>query len=118
LREHREPGRQAIDNFQFEGRRLEFMWEKVRTFDLCPKLSGLQLAKGLCFSHQSGTCKGACAGVESVARYNAKVQKAVNSFLRRAIQSRSSGLGRKADENSLVLVEKGNYLGFGFFEKK
>jgi len=28
------------------------------------------------------------------------------------------GQGRRADENSLVLVEKGSYLGFGFFNKQ
>ena len=28
------------------------------------------------------------------------------------------GAGRKADEHSIVLVENGNYLGFGFFDKK
>ncbi len=110
-------GPKPLITFTSKGDAWNFMWEKVREFDLCPKLSGLQLAKGLCFSHQSGTCKGACIGVESMARYNKRVQKAVDSFFDAGNSVAIIGPGRKADENSLVLVENGNYLGFGFFDK-
>ncbi len=110
-------GTKALITFSSKGDAWNFMWEKVREFDLCPKLSGLQLAKGLCFSHQSGTCKGACIGVESVKKYNKKAQHTVDSFFENGNSVAIIGRGRKADEHSLVLVEKGNYLGFGFFGK-
>src|SRR6187549_2220826 len=57
-----------------------FLWEKVREFELCPKLSGLQIAKGLCFAHQTGECRGACEGVEGAADYNNRLTQAVASF--------------------------------------
>ena len=110
-------GTRPLITFSTKGDAWSFMWEKVRSFDLCPKLSGLQLAKGLCFSHQSGTCKGACMGIESVKKYNKKVQKAVDSFFEKGNSVAIIGPGRKIEENSLVLVENGNYLGFGFFDK-
>ncbi len=110
-------GTRPLITFSSKGDAWSFMWEKVREFELCPKLSGLQLAKGLCFSHQSGTCKGACMGIESVKKYNKKVQKAVDSFFEKGNSVAIIGQGRKMDESSLVLVENGNYLGFGFFDK-
>ncbi len=110
-------GTRPLITFSSKGDAWSFMWEKVREFDLCPKLSGLQLAKGLCFSHQSGTCKGACMGIEPVKKYNKKVQKAVDSFFEKGNSVAIIGQGRKMDESSLVLVENGNYLGFGFFDK-
>ena len=110
-------GTRPLITFSSKGDAWSFMWEKVREFELCPKLSGLQLAKGLCFSHQSGTCKGACMGIESVKKYNKKVQKAVDSFFEKGNSVAIIGQGRKMDEHSLVLVENGNYLGFGFFDK-
>jgi len=111
-------GAKPLITFSSKGDAWNFMWEKVKEHDLCPKLSGLQLAKGLCFAHQSGTCKGACMGVESVKQYNKKVQNAVDSFFESGNSVAIIGQGRRADENSLVLVEKGSYLGFGFFNKQ
>lgn len=45
----------------------------VKTFDLCPKLCGLEKAKGACFSYQLGKCKGACVGKESSEVYNRRL---------------------------------------------
>ncbi len=45
----------------------------VKTFGLCPKLSGLENATGACFSYQLGKCKGACVGKESQDVYNRRV---------------------------------------------
>ncbi len=110
-------GTKPLITFTSKGDAWNFMWEKVREFDLCPKLSGLQLAKGLCFSHQSGTCKGACQGIESVKKYNKRAQKSINSFFEVGESVAIIGQGRRGEEKSLVLVENGNYLGFGFFDR-
>ncbi|MBP9925935.1 MAG: DNA polymerase III subunit epsilon, partial [Cyclobacteriaceae bacterium] len=102
--------------FSSKGDAWNFMWDKVKEFDLCPKLSGLQIAKGLCFSHQSGSCKGACQGVEKEKKYNKRAQKAIDSFFEQGQTVAMVGMGRRPDEKSVVLVENGNYLGFGFFD--
>lgn len=111
-------GTKPLIAFSSKGDAWNFMWEKVKTFDLCPKLSGLQLAKGLCFSHQSGACKGACQGVESVKKYNKRTQKAIDSFFEAGESVAIIGSGRMSGEKSLVLIENGNYIGFGFVPKE
>ncbi len=103
--------------FSSKGDAWSFMWEKVKDFDLCPKLSGLQVAKGLCFSHQTGSCKGACQGVEKVKKYNKRVQQAIDTFFEAGQTVAIVGKGRRPEEKSVVLVENGNYLGFGFFDE-
>lgn len=103
--------------FSSKGDAWSFMWEKVKDYDLCPKLSGLQVAKGLCFSHQTGSCKGACQGVEKVKKYNKRVQQAIDTFFEAGQTVAIVGKGRRPEEKSVVLVENGNYLGFGFFDE-
>jgi DNA polymerase-3 subunit epsilon len=56
----------------------------VKTFDLCPKLCGLEKAKAACFSYQLGRCKGACIGKESPDTYNRRLLLA---FEHKRIQS-------------------------------
>jgi DNA polymerase III subunit epsilon len=110
-------GTKPLITFSSKGDAWNFMWEKVKENNLCPKLSGLQVAKGLCFSHQSGSCKGACQGVEKEKKYNKRVQKAIDSFFENGQTVAIVGKGRRPDEKSVVLVERGNYLGFGFFDE-
>lgn len=109
-------GTKPLITFTNKGEAWNFMWEKVKAFDLCPKLSGLQLAKGLCFAHQSGSCKGACQGVETPRKYNKRAQHAVESFFEEGQTVAILGRGRSPEEKSVVLVEKGAYLGFGFYD--
>jgi DNA polymerase-3 subunit epsilon len=109
-------GTRPLITFSNKGDAWNFMWEKVRSNDLCPKLSGLQLAKGLCFSHQSGTCKGACLGIETPKKYNRRAQQAVDSFFEKGQTVAILGNGRRPEERSLVLVENGLFSGFGYFD--
>lgn len=94
-----------------------FLWEQVRQHELCPKLSGLQTAKGPCFAHQSGTCKGACSEKETIKKYNKRAQQAIDSFFGEGDTVALVGRGRTLEEKSLVLVENGAYQGFGFFDR-
>ncbi len=111
-------GSRPLKKFNSKGNAWNFLWEKVRTFDLCPKLSGLQLAKGLCFEYQTGKCHGACTGAEPAAAYNARVEKAIESFKVPGGSVAIIGKGRNIEEQSLVLVERGNYVGYGFFDRQ
>lgn len=51
--------------------------ELTRTFDLCPKLMGLEKAKAACFSYSLGKCKGACIGKETPESYNRRFELAL-----------------------------------------
>jgi DNA polymerase-3 subunit epsilon len=111
-------GTVPLIRFSTKGDAWNFLWEKVRTHELCPKLSGLQLAKGLCFEYQTGTCHGSCMGVESPKKYNARVRNVVDSFFEEGDSVAILGKGRTARERSLILVEKGKYVGFGFMDRR
>lgn len=58
------------------GMAKESLLRTVKTFDLCPKLCGLEKSKGACFSYQLGKCRGACVGKESADDYNHRVAQA------------------------------------------
>lgn len=48
-----------------------------RSYQLCPKLLGLEKSLRFCFRYQLGLCKGACGGLESAAHYNQRVEFAL-----------------------------------------
>lgn len=51
--------------------------EITRTYQLCPKLLGLEPGKGACFRRQLGLCRGACTGEELPITYNKRVDFAL-----------------------------------------
>jgi DNA polymerase-3 subunit epsilon len=55
----------------------------VKTFDLCPRLCGLEKGKGACFSYHLGKCKGACIGKETAEHYN---ERLLSAFTHKRIQ--------------------------------
>lgn len=83
-------------------------------FELCPKLCSLQTPQHTsCYSYEVDECKGACVEEESVTDYNQRFEKAIletdkenNSFIIR-------GKGRNDEVNSIVLLQKGRYKGYG-----
>lgn len=81
---------------------------------LCQKLCGLYKTEGACFHYEIRQCNGACIQKEAVREYN----KRVEAMLERFRLDRSNMLiidqGRTADERSLVRIEKGIYMGYGY----
>ena len=57
-------------------------------------------------------------GVEKAARYNKRVSDAIDSFHEKGNSVAIIGKGRHHAEQSLVLVDQGNYFGFGFFDRE
>lgn len=110
-------GSRPLIRFTSKGDAWNFLWQKVRENKLCPKLCGLQISKGLCFDYQTGACSGACMGVEMVKKYNGRIENAISSFLEKGNNVAIIGKGRSLEEQSMVLVEEGNYFGFGFFDR-
>jgi DNA polymerase III subunit epsilon len=111
-------GSRPLIKFSSKGDAWNFLWGKVKEFSLCPKLSGLQLNKGLCFGYQSNECSGGCMGVESAQVYNQRAESAIRAFKGSGDSVVIIGKGRSTDEQSLVLVEQGSYFGYGFFDRQ
>jgi len=84
---------------------------------LCAKLSGLQKSDGACYAHENGVCSGACLGIENPPQYNKRVQDAINEVVEERESYAIIGNGRSTEESSVVLVEEGKYVGFGFISE-
>jgi len=84
----------------------EALAELITKFDLCFKRCGIQ--KTNCI-----TCNMGCHWEKNVEKYNLLVEKA----LEKAKLTRNMliiGNGRNTEENSVVQIERGEILGFGF----
>jgi DNA polymerase-3 subunit epsilon len=93
----------------------KFLERKMREHELCAKLTGLQKSAHACFDHQVGICHGACDKKERPEIYNKRVRKAIDSFAKEEKSYAILGRGRDFQEKSVVLVENGVFLGYGFF---
>jgi DNA polymerase III subunit epsilon len=83
-------------------------------FNLCQKLCGLYSSKGSCFDHHMGICRGACVGDEPASTYNDRVIDAIGKYAYRNKNFFIVDDGRFAHECSVVKVENGRYMGFGY----
>lgn len=91
--------------------------EICRLYNLCPKLCGLQKTNTACFAYKEENCDGACIQKESTLTYNRKVKQAVNEIQQHSISMLIFDKGRTANEQSLILIKKGKYLGYGYIAK-
>lgn len=91
-----------------------FLEEKSKEYALCLKLCNLQSIEGKCSHVLEQICYGACATEEPHTTYNERVNKAIESFSAGQPSFVIFGQGRNEDESSYVMVENGNYLGYGF----
>lgn len=88
----------------------------ISQYNLCKKLNELEPpVKDNCFGYELNTCNGACIGNEPPQEYNKRVQEFVdnNSFYNQSMIIIDRG--RTMDERSAVLIEKGEYKGYAFF---
>ncbi|MDH5396572.1 MAG: exonuclease domain-containing protein [Cyclobacteriaceae bacterium] len=92
----------------------QFLINKITAFTLCPKLCGIQQSKGACFDFKGGICKGACAERERPEDYNERANQAMKSFSSEESSYIIPLAGRVEEEKSIVLVENGKFIGFGF----
>ncbi|MEM7101744.1 MAG: exonuclease domain-containing protein [Bacteroidota bacterium] len=92
----------------------------VKEFELCRCLCHLNKTNGQCFDFQLKNCHGAFYGKESVESYNERFTEAEEIL--RLFPSFPEDLliieeGRNLEELSVVLIESGQYKGFGFIDK-
>ncbi|MBC7863658.1 MAG: DNA polymerase III subunit epsilon, partial [Bacteroidia bacterium] len=95
-----------------EGR--NFLFNLCDEHFLCPKCCGLQIVPNECFDTKIEKCKGVCCGKESVEEYNARVKQALEISLGKLETHIIIGKGRTDEEKSVVLIEQGEYKGFGY----
>jgi len=94
----------------------DYLNEKMQAFQLCAKYCHLQTVKKECYNYDLGNCLGACIELESTADYNTRLETALDSFRDEGHSYFIFGKGRVENEQSVIYVNKGHYLGFGFFD--
>lgn len=85
-------------------------------YNLCQKLTGLYETKTHCFQHTINECDGACVGKISSEEYNARVQTFIDKNLFENKSMVVVDKGRTLNERSAILIEKGIYKGYAFYD--
>ncbi len=97
-------------NSLLDGRNL--LTRLIDTFELCPKLCFVQTDNQTCNSAKQHLC--ACEGIETVDDYNSKVNRAIAELKETLPTFAIRDEGRKVDEHSCILIEKGQFYGMGY----
>ena len=92
----------------------EMLTKMVGKHWLCQKLSGLYQTDGACFHHSIRQCNGACIQGEAVSSYNKRAEALLDSLTLDRGNVLIIDKGRDAGERSLVRIEKGIYMGYGY----
>jgi DNA polymerase-3 subunit epsilon len=97
-------------NSLLDGRNL--LNRLIEEFELCPKLCFIQTNNEPCMGVKQHLC--ACEGVESIEDYNKKVNLAMDELKEALPTFAIRDEGRKTDEHSCILIEKGQFYGMGY----
>lgn len=105
---------QPITTFYSLAEAKEHLRRIVDEYELCLKLAGLYNSEGPCFYHQIKRCRGACIGEENIQDYNDRVNSAFENYQFEDQNFIIIDKGRSFEEKSVVLVNNGQYLGYGY----
>lgn len=88
-------------------------------FELCEKYCGLDQSVNSCLKYHFKQCHGACVTAESVEDYNKRAKEAID-LLGVVFEEDFFVIdeGRDEDERAVVLVQDGDYQGFGYISKE
>ncbi|HER09292.1 MAG TPA: exonuclease [Bacteroides sp.] len=100
--------------YQTKKEAREALTRMVEKHWLCQKLSGLYQTDGACFHYSIRQCNGACIQHEAVTAYNKRAEALLDSLKLDRGNVLIIDRGREPEERSLVRIEKGMYLGYGY----
>ena len=86
-------------------------------FNLCPKLCFMQNNEEFCSGTIDGYCFGACEGKETSVDYNVRIIIAIEQLRIKMPTFLIYDEGREADEQSLILMEEGQFYGMGYVKE-
>ncbi|PTX59715.1 DNA polymerase-3 subunit epsilon [Kordia periserrulae] len=91
------------------------MFKLTEEFQLCQKINELHSTKNNCFQYTINECHGACIQKEAPESYNERAQQAIDKYSYTNKNMLIIDRGRHHDERSAILIENGEYKGFGFY---
>ncbi len=104
-----------ITTFSNRQQAKSFVHRWTEEYNLCQKLTGLDTSKSNCFNHTIKQCFGACIDQETPQSYNARVLQLIHNHSFDSKDMVIIDRGRDVDEHSVILIEEGQFKGFGFF---
>ncbi|RMA64891.1 exonuclease domain-containing protein [Ulvibacter antarcticus] len=107
--------KQAITTFGNYQQAKSSLFKITEEFHLCQKLTGLSETKNACFLHSIKECHGACINEEAPDDYNIRVRQFLDKYSYENQHMLIIDKGRGVDERSVILIENGQYKGFGFY---
>jgi DNA polymerase III subunit epsilon len=88
----------------------------INDYHLCLRYCGLTSGETICFNHQLKKCLGVCNDQEDIQDYNKRAIEIVEANTYQQQNFILMDRGRNHEEQSLILIEKGNYKGFGYLD--
>ena len=79
---------------------------------------GLHRLNGRCFHYQIKNCRGTAMGFETPKEYNQRIEKAKSALGMTIRQHLGNWQRKNSEEYSLVQIEDGKYIGYGFISKE
>jgi DNA polymerase-3 subunit epsilon len=117
LKLHKTDGRKKeIISFPTDIEGTNALFSILKKYNLCQKVNGIDVSgKENCFEYDLENCNGACVSKEAPEEYNKRVMEFINN---NSFHNRSMIIidrGRTLEERSAVLIEKGIYKGYAFY---
>jgi DNA polymerase-3 subunit epsilon len=106
-----------VCSFHFKVDIHNFLKKLITRFQLCPRLSYIQVDAEQCIGVQEAYCLGACEQRETAESYNKRVEEALNS-----LKERPSYIlldkGLQEEQLSCIMVEEGTIVGMGYIPEE
>jgi DNA polymerase-3 subunit epsilon len=112
-------GKEVLSFFKSKLSAVGTLRKILKEFTLCDNKTGQGAGRAPCFSHEVGLCYGACFFGEDISEYNERAEQASN-YLQKIFDESFVLIdkGRNPSESSVILVEEGNYKGYGYISNE
>ena len=94
-----------------------FLKKLISRFQLCPRLSFIQVDHEKCIGLQENYCLGACELLETAESYNKRVKEALHSLNERPSYILYDN-GLEKEQLSCIMVDQGTIVGMGYISEK
>lgn len=107
--------KKSITTFTNRQQAKSFMYRWAEEYKLCLRYLDLDNNKEKCFNYTTDKCNGACIQEESIDTYNDRVRELIFKHTFRNKNIMIIDRGRDIDEQSVILIEEGKFMGIGYF---
>ena len=108
--------KKAITSFSSANEAKKFLLKITDKYELCQTINNLSITNGTCFPYKTEACKGACCNEEPKAEYNKRVASFIEEYSYKNANKIIIDNGRTHNERSAILIENGEYKGYGFYQ--